>query len=307
MHEELLAARPSPIDRVVVLPPIRGVSVNDRQHTEPADAEACLLRLRAERFDLALQLHGGGGYSNPFVRALGARLTVGLRAPGAEPLDLWTPYFYYQPEVVRYLEVLTLLGIRPSGLEPRFEVVERDRQEACAVLSQLTKPFAVLHPGATDERRRWPAERFAAVGDRLAAAGAAVVVTGTGTERALVEQVVETMAQPAVDACDALSINGLVGLLSEAALVVSNDTGPLHLAAALGAATAGIFWCGNMVNGAPMTRTRHRPFPAWQSSCPICGRHISEARCEHDPSFVTEVSTDAVAQAAVELLERAQE
>ena len=59
-----------------------------------------------EGFDLAMQLHGGGRNSNPIVTALGARLTAGLRAEDAPPLDRWLRYVYYQPEVFRYLEVV---------------------------------------------------------------------------------------------------------------------------------------------------------------------------------------------------------
>jgi ADP-heptose:LPS heptosyltransferase len=216
-------------------------------------------------------------------------------------LDLCVPYFYYQPEVFRYLEVVALLGVPALTYEPRLAVVERDVQEAAPVLGRLDGPFAVLHPGATDARRRWPAPRFAHVGDRLAAAGARVVVTGTGDERPVVEEVIARMRHPAVEACDRLSLCGLVGLLARAVLLVSNDTGPLHLAAAVGSRTVGIFWCGNMVNGAPVTRTRHRPFPSWQTRCPSCGRHTSEPRCEHEESFVAEVPVEPVAEAAVEL------
>ena len=116
-----------------------------------------------------------------------------------------------------------------------------------------------------------------------------------------IRPLVPRMDHDAVEACDRLSLNGLVGLLSRAMVLVSNDTGPLHLAAALGVATAGIFWCGNMINGAPLTRARHRAFPAWLSSCPVCGRRASEPRCEHDPSFVDEVQVDDVAGAALDL------
>jgi ADP-heptose:LPS heptosyltransferase len=301
LHEELLAGRASPVDRVVVLPPIRGVSVPDTEETDRHAAADCQRKLREERFDIAVQLHGGGVNSNPFVRGIGAGLTVGLKAPEAEPPDRWIPYVYYQHEVLRYLEVMSLLNAAPRDLEPRLAVIDSDLREAAPVLDQLGADFAVLHPGATDARRRWPAERFAAVGDRLAECGARIVVTGTSAERDVVEDVLAQMRHEAVEACDRVSLSGLVGLLSRASLLVSNDTGPLHLAVAVGARTVGIFWCGNMVNGAPLTRTRHRAFPAWVSSCPVCGRHAAEPRCEHDPSFVDEVSVEEVARGALEL------
>src|SRR3981081_3170186 len=87
---------------------------------------------------------------------------------------------------------------------------------------------------AADRPRRGPACRFALVGDRLAAAGASVVVTGTGKERSLVQEVLDSMSAPAAEACDSISLCGLVGVLSRASVGVSNDTGPLHLAAAVG-------------------------------------------------------------------------
>lgn len=89
-HRGFLTGRPGPWDRVVVVPGCRGV--NDSVPDDPAGIETFFAGMRAERFDLAVQLHGGGRHSNPFVRRLGARVTAGLRTPDAEPLDRWRPY-----------------------------------------------------------------------------------------------------------------------------------------------------------------------------------------------------------------------
>jgi hypothetical protein len=56
-----------------------------------------------------------------------------------------------------------------------------------------------------------------------------------------------------------------------------------------------------MVNGAPFTRGWHRPFPSWQTLCPVCGHHAYEVRCPHDASLVTDVGADEVAEAALDL------
>jgi ADP-heptose:LPS heptosyltransferase len=111
------------------------------------------------------------------------------------------------------------------------------------------------------------------------------------------------MSAPAIAAHDCLSLCGVVGLLARSSLVVSNDTGPLHVAVAVATPTVGIFWCGNMLTCAPLLRARHRPLPSWQVNCPICGRHTSQPRCEHDSSFVSEVTLDQVVDAAMELWE----
>jgi ADP-heptose:LPS heptosyltransferase len=265
-----------------------------------------------ERFDLAVQLHGGGRNANPFVRALGAPLTVGLRAPDAPPLDRWIRYVYYQPEVFRYLEVVGLVGARPVGHEPRLAVTGEDLREAATVAGEHTgTPRVVLHPGASDPRRRWPTTCFAEVGDALAAAGAEVLVTGTAPERQLVDEVVAAMRAPARALVGELSLAGLVGLLAGCAVVVANDTGPLHLAEAVGAGTVGVYWVGNLINGAPVTRERHRPIASWTLDCPQCGVNCTgdlyPARslpqpCDHRPSFVADVPAAEVRDAALELL-----
>ncbi|HWC27261.1 MAG TPA: glycosyltransferase family 9 protein [Solirubrobacteraceae bacterium] len=301
-HREFLQARPGPVDRVVVVPPSRGVRGDERADEDPRELERFFERMRGECFDVALQLHGGGRFSNPFVTRLGARLTAGCRAEDAPPLDRWIRYVYLQPEIARWLEVAALVGARAVGIDPAIAVTEDDREAARELVDP--GPFAVLHPGATDERRRWPASRFAEVGDALAAEGLRVVVTGTEPERKVVAAVRAQMRAESTDACATLSLGGLCGLLGAASLVVSNDTGPLHLANAGGAPTVGIFWIGNLVNGAPLYRDRHRPLPAFRTQCPVCGAVNVTSRCEHDACFVDEVSADDVLRAALELVAR---
>ena len=306
-HARFLTGRPGPVDRVVELPPLPGVR-DPGPGEPPGDADRFLAALREERFDLALQLHGGGRHTNPLVAGLGARITAGLRAPDAAPLDRWIRYVYYQPEVFRYLEVVGLVGARPVGYHPVLELTDDDRKAAAAVIPDGDRPLVVLHPGATDARRRWPAERFSAVGDALPAD---ILVTGTGPERELVERIVAGMRRPARALVDALPLGGFAALLSRAAVVIANDTGPVHLAEAVGAPTVGLYWVGNLINGAPADRARHRPMISWTIHCPECGedctRDLYPARsggrgCSHSPSFVADIPVVEVVAAAQELL-----
>ena len=298
---DFLEHRPSPVDRVVVVPRREGIWREPGAPEDPEELEAFFAEMREERFDLAVQLHGGGRHSNPFVRRLGAALTVGLRTPDAEPLDRWVPYVYYQSEVLRLLEVVALVGARPVALEPRLAVTPADVGEAEAFLADVG-PLVALHPGATDPRRRWPVESFVAVGEALAEAGAQVVVTGSAEEADLVGDVVGRLGVKAVNAASALSVGGLAGLLSRCSVLVSNDTGPLHLAAAVGTATVGIFWCGNLVTAGPPTRARHRPAIAWRLACPVCGVDCTKGSCDHGESFVADVPVEEVTASALDLL-----
>lgn len=307
-HAQFLAGRPGPIDRVIVIPPSRGVGRGNDFEENPAELDPFFEAMADEQFDLAVQLHGGGRYSNPFVTRLAARHTVGMRAPDAPALERWTPYTLYQPEILRFLEVVGLVGAAPVSLEPRLTVTAEDLAEAYQAVPKLSSGIVVaLHPGATDPRRRWPVEKFAAVGQRLRAAGAHVVVTGVASERLLVETLVEALEGHAQNLCQRLSLGGLAGLLSRCRVVVSNDSGPVHLAGAVGAATVGIYWIGNLINTGPLIRIRQRPLVSWRLACPVCGRNCMDDNCEHTASFVADVPVEAVAAAALELFTESHE
>src|SRR5919205_4030517 len=127
-HHRFLTGRPGPVDRVLVVPPAPGIRDRLPDEQDAPERAAFLEAARAERFDIALQMHGGGRNTNPFVAALGARVTAGLRATDAPPLDRWIRYVYYQPEVFRYLEVVRLVGARPVGYHPVLELTDDDRK-----------------------------------------------------------------------------------------------------------------------------------------------------------------------------------
>jgi ADP-heptose:LPS heptosyltransferase len=109
-HRDFLAGRPGPVDRVIVVPKCDGVPHQSHRVESPAEVGEFFDRMRGEAFDIAFQLHGGGRHSNPFVRRLGARMTVGLQDRDAVPLDVSIPYSRHQNEVLRYREVVQAVG-----------------------------------------------------------------------------------------------------------------------------------------------------------------------------------------------------
>lgn len=311
-HAALLEGRPgSPVAAVEVLPAAPGVRDGE---SDPAEVEAFVARMRERRFDLAVQLHGGGRNSNPFVLRLGARHTVGTRTADAPALERTMPYRYYQHEVHRWLEVAGLAGAAPVRLEPALEATEQERAAAEGLLPAAARRV-VLHPSATDPRRRWPTDRFGAVATALAGRGIGVAVIGDADETALAEEVVRAAhAALPPDAHDLvtslagrLTLGQLAGVLAAADVVLANDSGPRHIAAALGTATVGIFWFGNAVNASPLSRTRHRVLLGWTTHCPVCGVDVTQVgwkaeRCEHDPSFVTDVEVPEALEEVLDLL-----
>jgi ADP-heptose:LPS heptosyltransferase len=310
-HERFLTARPGPVDRVRVLPRVDGLA-GQPPGAPAADAlPAFLAQEREQRYDLAVQLHGGGATSNPLVSALGARRSIGLRAEGAPPLDATVPYRYYQAEAERSLEVVRLAGAQGPAEYPLLAVSEAERAAAAALLPG-DAPWVALHAGATDPRRRWPAARFAALADALTAAGARPVLVGAAGEAEVSAAVVAAAARPVTDLTGRTDLGVLAAALQRCAVVVANDSGPLHLARAVGSATVGLYWCGNAINAAPATRTRHRPLLSWTLHCPECGIDCSTAGhphrpgdgCAHRPSYLDQIPVAEVREEVSDLLGR---
>lgn len=296
---ELLGGRPGPADEVSAVPPFEGdAAAGDREALDRLCAG-----MAARRIDLGVQLHGGGRNSNPLLLRFGARVTAGLRTPDAAPLDREIPYVYFQPEVLRCLEVAYLVGARPVALEPRITPTVADLDAAHRLLPPGEAPLAVVHPGAGDPRRRWPVHAFAEVAADLARRGARVAVVGTHDGASAVDEL-GRVAADVHDLRGRTDIAELTGILSRAAVFVGNDSGPLHLAAAVGAATVGVYWCGNLVNAGPATVRRHRTVASWRLACPVCGADCMGSGCSHDASFVADVPASDVSREAVDLLSR---
>jgi ADP-heptose:LPS heptosyltransferase len=320
MHAELLSQAEGPVDETVILPFSQGV----RPGAEDKDElENFFGRMRERNFDLAVQLHGGGRYSNPFLLRLGARHTVGTRTPDAARLERTVPYLYYQHEPMRALEVAGFAGAAPVELEARMRTMPEFRQRLTARLERLQsspeRGRVVIHPGATDPRRRWPAERFGAVARMAADDGFRVLVIGDHSEKELAEAVVEhavgrgaagnppPQTRPQVESlAGQLGLGELAALLADCSVVVANDSGPRHLAQALGAPTVGVFWTGNAINAGPLGRSLHRIHLGWTTRCGVCGVDMTQVgwtapRCPHDESTVEAVAPEAVYEDVLQL------
>ncbi len=315
VHVELLRARPSPVSRIEVLPIARGI--REVPGKRPDERLIAAFRDRVRRFgsiDLGVQLHGGGRNSNPFLLALEPRHSVGAATEDADRLERTLRYVYYQHEVVRGLEVAGLAGAEPVVLEPRITVTAAEHRAIAGRLPHDGSPLAVVHPGATDPRRRWPVERFATVIAALLDDGASVALIGDATDLDLHARLTREVRglRPAAAGrvtglAGVLALGETAALLAAADVVVANDSGPRHLAQAVGAPTVGVFWFGNVVNAAPFGRGSHRVHLSFTVRCPVCAADVTQVgwtaeRCEHDVSFVDEVSAEPVVEDALELM-----
>jgi ADP-heptose:LPS heptosyltransferase len=221
---------------------------------------------RARRFDLALQMYGASRGAGEVTERLGARRTGGflVRRARASERPSYIAYPGREHEVRRHLTLMRHLGAEPPD-DPReaealaFPIRQSDRAAAArlAVEAGLRAPYALVHPGATSPSRRWPPERFATVTDALQRRGLSVGIVGTSVERPLVRGVRQAMSAPAVDFSGRTDLGALAALLADASVVVGNDSGPAHLAAAVGTPSVTIFLSGDPVRWAYESK-RHR-------------------------------------------------
>lgn len=205
-------------------------------------------RLVRDRFDLAIDLQGLLR-SALMVAATRARIRVGM-ADAREGARWFYTHRVDAPRLGMHAVNRALRVARQFGAEvaePRFNlpIDEHARRWAAEALAGLPRPRVVLNLGAQWPTKRWPPEHFAAVGRRaVAELGASLIAVGAVGDQPLVDALARHLAPTLLlDLCGRTGLTQLAALCRECDLVLSNDTGPLHLAAAAGSRVVGIYTC----------------------------------------------------------------
>ena len=211
--------------------------------------------LRARRFDVAIDLQG-------LLRS--GLMTLATSAPvriGAADAREGAARFYTHRvsmptgpthAVAKLMRIAWALGADPS---PRFvpAIGPEDRRWAAETLAPWIGPRLVLNLGARWLTKRWPPSSFAEVAKRAhRERGAALIAVGAPEDRPLVDAMVDAIGPiPLLDLCGQTSLPRLAAVMEAADCVVSNDTGPLHLAAATGVRVVGVFTCTSPAKTGP--------------------------------------------------------
>ena len=246
---------------------------------------------KAGRFDLAVLLQNAfAAAMTAFLARVPVRIGYDTDRRGAllttaVPLPDWRherhESFYYL-NIVTELERLAFGTSSIATTAPRFDLrVSDERKKSVRVIldqagTPLNKPLAVLCPGSVNSRaKRWPVERYAELADRLIESGMTVVLIGSPGEIGVTNELMARVKCQPIALTGKTSVAQAAAIISIADVLVTNDTGPAHLGAALNTPTLVIFGPTNPLTTYPFSEAgqiiRHPPdcAPCMLRDCPI--------------------------------------
>ena len=264
-------------------------------------------RLRGEGYDLLLAPHRSHrtallGWMSRIPLRIGFRdggfgLLYHRRVP--RPLD--------RHEVDRNLELLRGIGQEPQPEDRVLHVgyTDREAREVEGVLGGAgvapDEPVAALAPGSVWATKRWTVEGFAAVGRGLRHRGYRVVLLGGPGDREVARQVARGIGPGVVDAAGRTSLKALAAWMDRVALLVTNDSSPLHVAAARGTPVVAVFGATTLDLGFGPFHGRSRVVQA-DLPCRPCGLHGGRTCPEGHFRCMRDIPPEAVLEACDELL-----
>ncbi len=260
------------VQSFVVRPGIRGL----------ADRVALAGQLRREHFDLCLILPNSFDSALvPFLAGIPERIGFDRDGRGLLLTQRIAPVLKGsgQHQARDYLTLLAPFGSADIPLNCHLEIDLKARQWAEKTLASLRRtvqgPLIGFSPGAAfGPAKMWFPERFAGLARRLCGERqAGVVLVGGASERALCEEIGASVHGPALNLAGQTSLPQLAGLLAQCDLFVSNDSGPMHLASAVGTRVVAIFGSTDPAATGPLgpheiVKKECECAPCWERVCP---------------------------------------
>lgn len=221
------------------------------------------------------------------------RIGYGLYGGGFLQTDL-VPFKWEAHTVLQHLALCAAVDAPASTLKLEMFVAPEDERAADALIGTARRPLIAMHVGAGYPSKLWPIDRYAELANRLAEQHAATIVfVGGNDDLPLIERLPIDLRAPHIIAAGRLSVPQTAALITRCVAFVGNDSGPAHIAAAVGTPAVVIFSGENDVSrwkpwGDPVLALQHLP------ECGLCGLKV----CNRDHVCMTSISVEQV-QAAV--------
>lgn len=224
------------------------------------DWSRLLAELHSHRFDMVFDLQGLFR-TGVMTMATRAGIRVGLQT-AREGSSLTSNCVIPDtgrkvPAHARLWRIAEVLGQGDVARQTQIVVSNADRDWAAGVLATLPRPIVAVHPGARWETKRWPVEKFASLLERSHQTWhGSTIVLGSRAEQPDADRLQQMLALPGLDGrvlnlAGQTTLKQLSALLARVDLAVSNDSGPMHLAAGLGTPTLGLFTCTSATRSGP--------------------------------------------------------
>ena len=285
------------IHRALTFPGYPGLA---DQFFDARSALAFMQQMQSEEIDLAIQIQGTGVYSNPFMLMLGAKHTAGFVRADDPPgrLSAALPWPTTGHEIRRNLALTTFLGAPEAALQPDFPLLPEDHEAAERWLAGAEKAWIGMHTSARDRTRRWPVERFAQAAAKIQCRiGGTVILLGEQRDSAEMDAAITGTGAPFrnLAGCTTLPVTGAV--IQRLAIFLTNDTGPAHIAYAVGAPTVTVFGGGDPNRNGPIVDGPFR-VAAFDVECRPC----ETGACPIQFHCLQQVSVEQVVQLAEEVV-----
>ena len=254
------------------LPDVDGLIVHDKRRGGLKDLGRVMAAVRGGGFDLVVSPHRSARSALLAWRS-GAPHRVGyVEASCARAYNIRVRRPHERHEVERILALAAAVGAKVEW-DARPRLVATAEERAAARVLAGGKPYALVSPSSAWETKRWTPTGFAAAADWLAARGLAVVLTGPPGDVAVGAAVEAAMTTPAINLFGRTDIRGLVALVAEAAVVLANDSAPIHIAAAFDVPTVAVFGATVPAQGFGPRASRAEVVEVSGLECRPCGAH----------------------------------
>jgi len=241
------------------------------------------------------------------ARLTGAAVRIGFATnERARLFHHAVPYSHDDYEADSFFHLLAPLGIKPPiAIDAAFLSIPAPAQNrANQLLAPLVgHPFIALFPGASIPERRWGADRFNQVAVRFAQQGYAIIVVGGGQDAATGDTILQAVGLEGLNLAGRTTLIETAAILERATLLISGDSGVLHLGVGLGTPTVSLFGPGIAKKWAP--RGRQHLVLNKHLTCSPCTRFGSTNPCPQHAICLQQITPEWVVEAASFLLARA--